>query len=69
MEIRNFDQFFRDNPIPIWVYDPEDYSIQKVNQAMADSHGYSREEMLSFTLFSDFPGAPEGEHILVLTGE
>ncbi|SHG33723.1 PAS domain S-box-containing protein [Fodinibius roseus] len=51
MEIRNFDQFFRDNPIPMWVYDPEDYSIQKVNQAMADTYGYSREEMLSFTLF------------------
>ncbi|SMO93282.1 PAS domain-containing sensor histidine kinase [Fodinibius sediminis] len=51
MKIRNFDQFFHDNPIPMWVYDPEDYSIREVNQAMADTYGYSREEMLSFTLF------------------
>ncbi len=51
MNIRNFDQFFHDSPIPMWVYDPEDYTIQEVNQAMADTYGYSREEMLSFTLF------------------
>jgi len=51
MEIRNFDQFFYDSPIPMWIYDQEDYSIKEVNQAMIDVYGYSREEMLSFTLF------------------
>ncbi len=51
MEIRNFDQFFHDSPIPMWVYDQEDYSIREVNQAMVDTYGYSREEMTSFTLF------------------
>ena len=51
MKIRNFDQFFYDSPIPMWVYDQEDYSIKEVNQAMTEVYGYSREEMLSFTLF------------------
>jgi len=36
MEIRNFDQFFYDRPIPMWIYDQEDYSIKEVNQAMID---------------------------------
>lgn len=51
MEIRNFDQFFHGSNIPMWVYDEEDYSIHEVNQAMVDTYGYSREELLSFTLF------------------
>lgn len=32
------------------VYNSDDYSILKVNQAMIEIYGYSREEMLSFTL-------------------
>ena len=55
MEIRGFDQFFHGNPIPMWIYDPEDYSVHEVNQAMIDTYGYSREEMLSFTLFDIRP--------------
>jgi len=55
MEIKGFDQFFHGNPIPMWIYDPEDYSIQEVNQAMVNTYGYSREEMLSFTLFDIRP--------------
>ncbi len=35
----------------MWVYNPEDYSIQDVNESMIDLYGYSREQMLSFTLF------------------
>lgn len=51
MQIKNFEQFFRDNAIPMWIYDPEDYSIKDVNLSMAELYGYSREQMLSFTLF------------------
>lgn len=51
MQIKHFDQFFSESPIPMWVYDLEDYSIKDVNQAMLDTYGYSRDEMLSFTLF------------------
>ncbi|MDZ7680462.1 MAG: PAS domain S-box protein [Fodinibius sp.] len=51
MQIKNFDQFFRDNPIPMWIYDPEDYSIKDVNQSMVELCGHAREPMLSFTLF------------------
>ncbi|MFH5886379.1 PAS domain S-box protein [Halalkalibaculum sp. DA3122] len=56
MELKNFDQFFHESPIPMWIYDPGDYSIKEVNQAMIDVYGYSREEMLSFTLFDLRPG-------------
>lgn len=51
MQIKHFDQFFRDNPIPMWIYNPDDYSIKDVNQSMVRLYGYNREEMLSFTLF------------------
>lgn len=51
MQIKYFEQFFRDNPIPMWIYDPEDYSIKDVNQSMAELHGYSKDQMLSFSLF------------------
>ncbi|MBN2731230.1 MAG: PAS domain S-box protein [Balneolaceae bacterium] len=51
MQIKNFDQFFSENPIPMWIYDPKDYSIKDVNQSMVELYGYSQEEMQSFTLF------------------
>lgn len=51
MQIKNFDQFFRDNPIPMWIYDLDDFSIKDVNQSMVELCGYSRERMLSLTLF------------------
>jgi len=51
MQIKHFEQFFRDNPIPMWIYNPDDYSIKDVNQSMVRLYGYNREEMLSFTLF------------------
>lgn len=55
MQIKNIAKFFRDNPIPMWIYDPEDYYISDVNQAMAKLYGYSREKMLSFTLLDLCP--------------
>ena len=51
MDIENVDLFFSENPNPMWIYDPEDYSIKDVNQSMTKLYGYSKEEMLSFTLF------------------
>ncbi|MDZ7691910.1 MAG: PAS domain-containing protein [Balneolaceae bacterium] len=51
MEIKNAALFFTDSPIPIWIYNPEDYSVKEVNQAMVDLYGYSRKETLSLTLF------------------
>ncbi|MDZ7660372.1 PAS domain-containing protein [Fodinibius sp.] len=39
----------------MWTYNPDDYSIRDVNQSMAKLHGYSREEILSFTLFDLWP--------------
>jgi len=51
MQLKNFEQFFYENSIPMWVYDPKDYSIKDLNQSMVELYGYSREQMLTFTLF------------------
>jgi len=51
MQIKHVDQFFRDNPIPMWIFDPDDYSIKDVNRSMVRLYGYNRKEMLTFTLF------------------
>ncbi|WP_445664326.1 PAS domain S-box protein [Fodinibius sp. AD559] len=61
MEIRNVEQFFHGSPLPMLVYDQEDYAIKEVNQAMVEAYGYSREEMLFFTLFDLRPeeGVPK----------
>lgn len=51
MELKNADLFFRDNPIPMLIYNSEDYSIRDVNNSMVDLYGYPKDEMLTFTLF------------------
>ncbi len=56
MNIKNADLFFRDSTIPMLIFHPDDYSITDVNQSMVDLYGYTREEMLSFTLFDLRPG-------------
>lgn len=41
---------FHSSPIPMWVFNPEDYSFLDVNQAACKHYGYSREEFLSMTI-------------------
>jgi PAS domain S-box-containing protein len=41
---------FDNNPLPMWVYDPEDLAIYAVNDAAVASYGYSREEFLQLTI-------------------
>lgn len=48
-----------DNPNPMWIYDPEDLSILKVNEAALQIYGYTREEICSLTI-KDL--RPEREH-------
>lgn len=52
MELKNFEEFFRESSIPMWIYDPQDYSIREINESMVRLYGYTREQMLSFTLFN-----------------
>ena len=41
---------FENNPLPMWVYDPETLAFLAVNDAAIDHYGYSREEFLSITI-------------------
>jgi PAS domain S-box-containing protein len=58
MEIKNFNKFFAGSPVPMLIIDLEDYSVKNANDEMLELYGYSREEMLSFTLF-DLRGQEE----------
>lgn len=53
---------FRDNPYPMWVYDPATLRFLAVNEAAIRQYGYSREEFFSITLADIRPP----EHIAAL---
>lgn len=41
---------FNVNPLPNWIYSPDNYSFIEVNDAVIELFGYSREEFLTMTL-------------------
>jgi PAS domain S-box-containing protein len=45
-----FQLLFHDNPLPMWVYDPDSLRFLEVNQAAIDHYGYTRAEWLELTL-------------------
>lgn len=42
--------YFRKNPLPMWIYCPETLSFLEVNDAAVEAYGYSRPEFLSMSL-------------------
>lgn len=46
----DFEYLFLNNPLPMWVYSPENLSFLAVNEAAIDAYGYSREEFLNMTI-------------------
>lgn len=46
---------FKRSPIPMWVYDLENYQFLAVNDMMLKTYGYSREELLGMTIFDIRP--------------
>jgi diguanylate cyclase (GGDEF)-like protein/PAS domain S-box-containing protein len=46
----SFRLLFDSNPVPMWLYDPEDLRILSVNDAAVAHYGYSRERFQSMTL-------------------
>lgn len=46
---------FEKSPQPMWIYDPEDLSIVKVNQAATRKYGYSKDEFENMTLLDIRP--------------
>ncbi|MGD9928514.1 MAG: PAS domain S-box protein [Mangrovibacterium sp.] len=41
---------FENNPMPMWIYDPENLKILMVNPAAIEQYGYTREEFMRMTL-------------------
>ncbi|MGH9762072.1 MAG: CHASE3 domain-containing protein, partial [Blastocatellia bacterium] len=41
---------FEDNPLPMWVFDPETLAFLRVNRAAVHHYGYSRDEFLAMTI-------------------
>ena len=42
--------FFLNNPIPMWTYDLDTLAFLEVNRAAEQHYGYSRSEFLSMTI-------------------
>ena len=53
--MQSYDTLFSLSPLPIWVYDVENFKILDVNQAAINHYGYSAEGFLSRTLKELFP--------------
>jgi PAS domain S-box-containing protein len=60
----SFRLLFVNNPLPIWVYDPDTLAFLEVNEAAVTHYGYSRDELLrmrvtDISLTHDLPQQPE----------
>lgn len=49
-EKEKYRRLFENNPLPMWVYDPQTLGFVAVNNAAVVKYGYSREEFLKMTL-------------------
>lgn len=52
---RRYNDLFHLSPIPMWVYDVEDFHIKDVNQAAVENYGYTSQEFLSMTINDVIP--------------
>ncbi len=46
----NFNIFFENHPIPMWIYDLKSLAFLEVNDAAVDKYGYSRAEFMKMTI-------------------
>ena len=51
----SFRLLFEGNPVPMWLYDPDDLKIVGVNEAAISHYGYSRARFHSMTLYDLWP--------------
>lgn len=49
------DIFFTQCPLPMWIFDSENFQFLKVNQAAITQYGYTMEEFLSMTILNIRP--------------
>ena len=59
---QQYRRLFEQNPIPMWVYDPETLRFLKVNEAAVAHYGYSRPEFLAMSLL-DIRPAEDAERL------
>ncbi|MTI87675.1 MAG: PAS domain S-box protein [Balneolaceae bacterium] len=52
---KKYRELFEQNPLPMWIYNPEDLSFVEVNRAAIEHYGYSREEFKELTLLDIRP--------------
>ena len=57
---------FEDNPVPMWLFDPETLKFMAVNEAAVVHYGYDRESFLKLTLLDLVPQRDKGviEHAI-----
>jgi diguanylate cyclase (GGDEF)-like protein/PAS domain S-box-containing protein len=51
----SFRLLFDGNPVPMWLYDPNDFKILSVNDAALAHYGYKREQLQTMTLHELWP--------------
>jgi diguanylate cyclase (GGDEF)-like protein/PAS domain S-box-containing protein len=51
----SFKLVFEDNPVPMWLFDPETLKFMAVNDAAVAHYGYARESFLKLTLLDIVP--------------
>jgi len=56
--LERYRQLFQNNPVPMWIYDPETLQIFDANRVAADTYGYTADEFLSLTLKDICPDEP-----------
>jgi diguanylate cyclase (GGDEF)-like protein/PAS domain S-box-containing protein len=61
----SFRLLFEHNPVPMWVYDPDDLAMLGVNDAAIGHYGYSREQFLRKKLPEMWPADERQVHELV----
>ncbi len=45
-----YQRFFKQNPLPMWIYDLETLAFLAVNEAAVEYYGYTRDEFLAMTI-------------------
>ena len=64
---QQYRRLFEQNPIPMWVYDPETLRFLEVNEAAVRHYGYSRQEFLGMTLL-DIRPAEDAQRLIEAMG-
>ena len=53
--LADYEFLFRDNPLPMWVFERDTLRFLAVNESMLASYGYSREELLAASMLDIRP--------------